>query len=93
MKLKDFLKEAFDVDISSGLTSDWIIAFVGPVELTTDGITKFASILDNEVCILDCSEAKIEIADENQDELAKELFYSLAGYCSCSYYDKFFLCI
>ena len=91
MKLKDFLKEAFDVDVESSFSDDWVIAFIGPVKLTKKAKVKFAAILDNEVHLRGLCGAEIEVEDEDQDELAKNLYYAAAGYCSRSDYQKYFL--
>lgn len=91
MKLKDFLNEGFDVDVEGSLTDDWCIAFIGPLKLKKDARAKFAAILDNEVHFHGLARAEIEIDDEEQDELAKELFYAAAGFCSRSDFQKYFL--
>lgn len=90
MKLKDILKQNIDVDFESCLTDDWAMAYVGPATLTEEGAAKFAPILDKEVYFIDNDHAQVVVETEEEDNLARELFYYAAGYCTCETYDKLF---
>ena len=91
MTLKEFLEESFDVDIEGTLTDDWVIAFIGPVKLTDEGKMKFAAILNNKVHLHGLCRAEIEVENEEEDELAQTFFYTAAGYCNYTDYQKYFL--
>lgn len=91
MKLREFLKQDIDIDIEGTLTDDWLIAFVGPLELTAAGEREFGEILDNEVRITSGSHAVLEIENDEQDEKAADLFTSAAGYCSEERFDVLFI--
>ena len=91
MKLKEFLAESIEVDVEGSLTDDWIIAFIGPVKLTEAAKAQFAAILDNEVHFFHADGVVVDVEDEEQDELAMQLFYAAAGYCSRSDYQNYFL--
>ena len=83
------MKQDVDLDVEGSLIDDWEIGFVGPVNLTKEGETAFASILNNEVAV--CGDhAIIEIADMMQNRIALKLFKYAAGFCTIETYDKLF---
>ena len=97
MKVKDLIKLDIDIDVYDNVTDDGIaIAFCGPIELTDEGKFKFEIALNREVELSD-GVAVVNVEDEyfpDNWELylknASEFFYSAAGYCSESDYQKWF---
>ena len=97
--VKDLLKMDVDVDVYDNITEELAIAFCGSVELTDEGIAHFEVILnrpvefdeESGVAIIDCHcEFFPEDLDEFYLDMAKELFYSAAGYCTEEKYSKYF---
>lgn len=95
MKVKDLLTMDIDVDVFDDVCDTLSIAFCGPAELTEEGEAHFATALslgftfvgDVALIHVDDPDEKTWLRNLKQ---AKELFYSLAGYCSESDYDKWF---
>ncbi len=89
------MKMHIDIDVCDDVCEELYIAFCGPMELTESGEKQFGEALDYELEITG-DVAIVKIDDDNDDvwgarlEKAKELFYSLAGYCSSDDYDKWF---
>lgn len=89
MKVSDLLKMDVDIDVVDDLCEELYIAFCGPMELTECGVKEFGEVLNYEVTI-DDDIAVIHIDCDDELRMAKELFDSLAGYCSCEDYDAWF---
>lgn len=99
IKVKDLLKMDVDVDVYDNITEELAIAFCGAVELTDEGKFYFEVILDREVeldeengvAIIDCDDEFFPAElDELYLRMAKELFYSAAGYCTEEKYNRYF---
>lgn len=99
MKVRELLKLEIDIDVYDNVCEELGIAFCGPVELTKEGREHFRESLEYDVELdnipgpyagiigvvdIDCDEW------EEKLKKAKELFYSMAGYCSVSEYEKWF---
>lgn len=100
MKVKDLLKMEIDVDVYDNVCEELAIAFSGAIKLTEEGRKHFANVLEYDVNILENpflgQVAIVDIDDkegiwQKKLEGAKELFYSLAGYCSSTDYDRWFV--
>jgi len=102
MTVRDLLKMEKDIDVYDDVCEELGIAFCGPVKLTDEGVKEFAEVLDYPVTInphsygnLPCAIVGIDDPDdavwEARLEKAKRLFESLAGYCDCDDYDKWFI--
>lgn len=96
MKVKDLLKMNIDIDVVDDYCEDLWIAFCGAYELTEDGIEHFAQALEypvelNSRVAIVCVDDPEEKVARKQLRKAKELFYSLAGYCSEEDYNKWFI--
>ena len=98
IKVKDLLKMDVDVDVYDNITEELAVAFCGAVELTDEGKFYFEVILNREVeldeengvAIIDCDDEFFPDNDEFYLDMAKELFYSAAGYCTEEKYNRFF---
>ena len=99
MKVRDLLPMEIDIDVYDNVCDDIGIAFCGPMEVTKDGVKKFSEPLGYSVTLKNYGGDVVAIVDvDDADEKvwkrklrkAKELFYSLAGYCDADDYDKWF---
>lgn len=87
MKVKDLLKMEISIDVYDNVCEELAIAFEGPMELTEAGKEKFAEVLEYDVSV-DDGVAIVDVDDENESEferklaMAKELFESMAGWCT-----------
>lgn len=94
MKVKDLIKMDIDVDVYDNVTDDGIaIAFCGALELTDEGKAKFEIALNLDIESLDESVCIVDVDGENWKrnlKNASEFFYSAAGYCADSDYQKWF---
>lgn len=100
MKVKDLLKMDIDVDVVDDVCEELYIAFCGAYKLTDAGKRKFREVLNYEcefhrlcsddlLCIIHVDDPDEKIWTRKLRK-AKELFYSLAGYCAAEDYDKWF---
>lgn len=97
MKVKDLIKMDIDIDVYDNVTDDGIgIAFCGAQELTDEGKAKFEIALNLDVEIED-DVAIVNVESGISPEKwksnlrnASEFFYSAAGYCADSDYQKWF---
>ena len=95
MKVKELLAMDIDVDVFDDVCDALSIAFCGPAELTEAGKEHFAKALALDFTFVG-DVALIHVDDPDEKtwmcnlKQAKELFYSLAGYCSESDYEKWF---
>lgn len=87
IKVKDLLDQEVCIDVYDDVCEELAIAFDGPQELTEAGKEHFAEVLEfpislGEDCII------VHVDDEDEDVFlkklyqAKELFESLAGFCT-----------
>lgn len=92
MTIKEFIKQDIDIDVYDSVCEDLGIAFVGPIELTDEGKSRFNDIMNVEVDIRD--DVAIVVLDSEDWELKLDdccaLFNGAAGYCSSATYDKWF---
>ena len=90
-----------DIDVYDDVCEELGIAFCGPMELTEEGLKKFAEVLDYELTLVLHSygdlPAYIVHVDDEKDEVwkdrlakAKEFFEAAAGYCSVEDFEKWF---
>lgn len=97
MKVKDLLVMDIDIDVIDDICDQLEIAFVGPAELTTEGLSVFGDVLEYEIVLNeDCGYCVIKCDDDpnikwsQKLKRAAALFYALAGYCSEKDYDIWF---
>lgn len=101
MKVREFVKEweneiHDDIDVWDNVCEELGIAYCTGTKLTKEGEEYFKEVLDYDIDVdEDYCTAIIDIDDEEgiwQKKLrkAKEFFYSAAGYCAESDYDKWF---
>jgi len=100
MKVRDFIKIDEDIDVYDDVCEALAIAFCGPLELTEAGEKHFAEVLDYDIK-LDFSgsipTAAVRVNSEDDKEWkrklrnARDFFYSAAGYCKDSDWDKWFV--
>ena len=95
MKVRDLLKMDICVDVYDNVCEELGIAFVGAVELTDEGKKVFAEPLGYDVTLTNGWQglvyAIVDVdGDDWEDRLrkAKDLFYSLAGFCTVDEYAK-----
>ena len=91
MKVKDILEQEICIDVYDNVCEELGIAFDGPMELTEVGREKFAEVLEYDVQLhyngAD-TVAIVDVDDKDDDEFerklaaAKELFESMAGFCT-----------
>ena len=101
MKIRDLLTTDMDIDVYSDTydLDGWAVC--PPVIVTEEGEKEWGDVLDHEIKLSSafgypCALFNVgECADEDE-EYAKtlrtiEFLESLAGYCSCEDYDKWFI--
>ena len=99
MTVRDLIQQGIDIDVYDDVCEELGIAFCGPQKLTEEGKKEFSDVLDYPVKLhyngLD-TVVIVNIDDpddavwEKRLERAKLFFEGMAGYCSCSDYDKWF---
>lgn len=95
MKVRDLLKMHTVIDVVDDVCEELYIAFCGAYELTPEGEEHFKEALDYDI-ELGRNIVIVHVDDDNERvwkrklRKAKELFESLAGYCSCKDYDRWF---
>ena len=95
--IRDLLLMDVDIDVYDNVCESLAIAFCGPMNLTEEGKEHFKDVLDLPVIIYtDDNVAIVDVDDSEgvwQKKLkgAKELFYALAGFCSITDYDTWFI--
>lgn len=91
MKVRDLLEMDVSIDVYDNVCDELAIAFEGPMELTEAGLKKFGEVLEYRVYLHDNGVATVAIVDvDDSDEgeferklaAAKELFESMAGWCT-----------
>ena len=97
MKVRDFIKEDFDIDVYDDVCESLAIAFVGPMALTPAGEKKFSEVLDYDVELHGALDSATVCVDSVDDKTwkrrlrkAKEFFEAAAGYCAADDYDRWF---
>ncbi len=102
MKVRDLLDQEIDIDVYDSACDDIGIAFCGPMKMTEEGEKKFAEVLDYEIKLsrgYGMSVCVVEVDKDNAPDKvvmkrikkAKEFFWSIAGYCACDDFDKWFV--
>ena len=102
MTVRELLTKELDIDVYDNVCEELGIAFCGPQSLTDDGEAHFAEALNFDVEVIEPNEAIhqyswVGIVDVDGEEgewqkklaIAKELFHTLAGYCSVSEFERF----
>lgn len=99
MTVRDLIQQDIDIDVYDDVCEELGVAFCGPQKLTEEGKKEFSDVLAYPVHFnqfTDCMYAIVEIDDpddavwEKRLERARLFFEGMAGYCSCSDYDKWF---
>lgn len=97
MTIREFMTSNMDIDVYDNVCEELGIAFCPPMYLTEEGIQEFGNLLDSkiEVCEDACSAVVIVDDDPNwnwEDKLLamKRFFYSMAGYCEDTDYNRWF---
>lgn len=96
MKLRDFIKIEQDTDIYDDVYDGIAICFCGALRLKPEGRKRYADILDLEVEPFNWCSAVIHIDDPDEElvkhryRLAKDFFWSAAGYCADDDWHKWF---
>ena len=93
--VREFLKEEIDIDVVDDIEDSLWIAFCGPMELTEEGEKYFADVLDLDVFPYWQGDRAVVRLEGHKDwkrllRKVKELFESLAGYCSEDDWDRWF---
>ena len=85
-----------DIDMSVDGTSCYTAVCFGDIRLTHEAEAEFGECLDklrvDGTCVVSDNDEDYDLIDENQGLLYKAACFieSLAGYCSCTDYDKWF---
>lgn len=91
MKVKDLMEMQISVDVYDNVCDELAVAFEGPMELTEAGLEKFGEVLEYDVSLNNNGNfinAIVDVDDEDEAEFerklakAKELFESMAGWCT-----------
>lgn len=91
MKVSEFIKGEYDIDVYDDMTEELGICAVCPIKLTAAGKKEFAEVLSMNIGLYESEyTAIIHVEDEAELKRAKKFFYSAAGYCSEANYDKWF---
>lgn len=98
MKVSELLEKEIDIDVYDNVCEELGIAFCGPVELTETGREKFGEALDYEVVLHFYPQQTVAVVDVDGEEgvwqkklaLAKDLFESMAGFCTEDEYEAWF---
>ena len=92
MTVRDLLIiDDVDVDVCDDYDERCYIAYCGGYNLTDEGVKEFADALDIEATGFCGGFATLHCECGEQAEACKELFNSLAGYCSADDFDKWFV--
>lgn len=92
MKVKEFIRGEYDIDVYDDLCEELGICACCPIELTDEGARFFADVLEYDIVYMDEDEAVAVVHVQNDHELqkAKHFFWSAAGYCNEESYSKWF---
>lgn len=93
--IRDFLQGEFDMDVCDDYSDDLYIAFCGPAKLTPIGQKRYEDVLDLPVRLYaDCAEILLDDREdcEQLERKCKDLFESLAGWCTDKQYRTWFVC-
>ena len=96
MKLRDFIKHEVDIDIYDDVYDGIGVCFCGALKLKPEGEKRYADILDLEVEQFASYLAVIHIDDPDEEtvkrryRLAKDFFWSAAGYCADDDWHRWF---
>ena len=97
MKVKDLIKMDIDVDVYDNVTDDGIaVAFCGAQELTEEGKAEFEIALnldveiEGDVAIVNVESGIHPEKWESNLKNASRFFWSAAGYCNDSDYQRWF---
>lgn len=82
MKVRELLNMDVCIDVADDYDERLWIAFDGAISLTEIGMDVFREALDLKVKLTTSSDALILCKNAKEAEVAKELFESLAGYCT-----------
>ena len=91
MKVKDLMEMQISVDVYDNVCDELAVAFEGPMILTEAGMEKFGEVLEYDVSLNgngNLINAIVDVDDEDEAEFerklakAKELFESMAGWCT-----------
>lgn len=91
MKVKDLMEMQISVDVYDNVCDELAVAFEGPMILTEAGMKKFGKVLEYGVTLNNNGNlinAIVDVDDEDEAEFerklaaAKELFESMAGWCT-----------
>lgn len=96
MKLRDFIKIEQDTDIYDDVYDGIGVCFCGALRLKKEGQKRYADILDLDVEPVSPYEAILHIDDPDDEivearyRLAKDFFWSAAGYCADDDWHRWF---
>ena len=97
MTVSDLIQREIDIDVYDDVIDAINVAFCGPLKLTEEGMKKFGEVLDYPVVIRSRpgfpSYAIVCVGGKGwakKLEKANDFFWSAAGYCGASDYDKWF---
>jgi len=94
VKVRDFINLSTDIDVVDDYCEELYIAFCGPLYMTAEGEAEWSDVLDLDVEIYDgYDRIAVVLVDDDEHKLAraKKFFYSAAGYCTASDYDRWFM--
>lgn len=99
MKVKELITKDITVDVYDNVCESLAIAFCGSLKLTPEGEARFAKALELDVDLdEDYGTAIVNVEDESSPDgwkrnlkQARDFFYSAAGYCKDSDWDRWFV--
>jgi len=96
--IRELLTWEIDADVYNDVTDDWEFAFVGPIELSEAGKKHFAEVLELEVIVKERAGYPTTVTVlldgvnwERKYSVAEAFFKAVAGYCSESNYELWFI--
>lgn len=97
MKVRKFIGLPIDVDVYDNVCEELGIAYCGAYKLTDAGEARFEEVMDMDIELDE--DNYIAIVDVDGDEgvwqhnlyIAKDFFESIAGYCTYTDFDRWFV--
>ena len=91
MRVKDLIDMLYvSVDVCDDYDERCYIGYESGYDLTDAGKRRFAGALDVPIYGINGFAVTIHCPTEKEAQACKELFYSIAGYCSEKNFDKWF---
>ena len=97
MKVREFIELPIDIDVYDNVCEELGIAYCGAYKLTDVGEAKFGEVMDLDIEVNEQFDYAVVDVDDKEGlwqhklHIAKEFFESIAGYCTYTDFDKWFI--